>query len=53
MGEALPASDAGREDAVIEIRQLFEAEDFGEEFTPEMRRQEELLRVKAEKRAKA
>ena len=28
------------EDAVIEIRQLFEAEDFGEEFTPEMRRQE-------------
>jgi hypothetical protein len=41
------------EDAVIEIRQLFEAEDFGEEFTPEMRRQEELLRVKAEKRAKA
>ena len=26
------------EDAVIEIRQLFEAEDFGEEFTPEMRR---------------
>jgi len=41
------------EDAVIEIRQLFEAEDFGEEFTPEMRRQEELLRAKAEKRAKA
>jgi len=41
------------EDAVIEIRQVFEAEDFGEEFTPEMRRQEELLRGKAEKRAKA
>ena len=41
------------EDAVIEIRQLFEAEDFGEEFTPEMRRQEGLLRAKAEKRAKA
>ena len=41
------------EDAEIEIRQVFEAEDFGEEFTPEMRRQEELLRAKAEKRAKA
>jgi hypothetical protein len=41
------------EDAEIEIRQVFEAEDFGEEFTPEMRRQEELLRAKIEKRAKA
>jgi len=41
------------EDAVIEIRQLFEAEDFGEEFTPEMRKQEELLRAKVAKRAKA
>ena len=41
------------EDAVIEIRQVYEAEDFGEEFTPEMRRQEELLRGKADKLAKA
>src|ERR1700756_124831 len=41
------------EDAEIEIRQVFEAEDFGEEFTPEMRKQEELLRAKIEKRAKA
>jgi hypothetical protein len=41
------------EDAEIEIRQVFEAEDFGEEFTPEMRKQEELLRAKAAKRAKA
>ena len=41
------------EDAEIEIRQVFEAEDFGEEFTPEMRKQEELLRAKVEKRAKA
>lgn len=30
----------------IEIRQVFEAEDFGAEFTPELREQEELLRVK-------
>jgi hypothetical protein len=28
----------------IEIRQLYEAEDFGEEFTPELRAQEERLR---------
>jgi hypothetical protein len=31
----------------IEIRQVFEAEDFGEEFTPELREQEERLRAKA------
>lgn len=30
----------------IEIRQLFEAEDFGPEFTPELREQEEHLRKK-------
>ena len=41
------------EDAVIEIRQVYEAEDFGEEFTPEMHRQEELLRGKADKLAKS
>src|SRR5215208_199163 len=32
------------EDSDIEIRQVFEAEDFGEEFTPELREQEERLR---------
>jgi hypothetical protein len=31
-------------DAELEIRPLFEAEDFGEEFTPELRAQEERLR---------
>ena len=31
----------------IEIRQVFEAEDFGPEFTPELRQQEERLRVQA------
>ena len=30
----------------IEIRRIFEAEDFGEEFTPELREQEERLRSK-------
>jgi hypothetical protein len=29
----------------IEIRQVFEAEDFGAEFTPELRQQEERLRA--------
>jgi hypothetical protein len=32
------------EECEIEIRQLFEAEDFGAEFTPELREQEERLR---------
>ncbi|MFN0039488.1 MAG: YciI family protein [Burkholderiales bacterium] len=32
-------------DSEIEIRQVFEAEDFGEEFTPELREQEERLRA--------
>lgn len=34
-----------REDSDIEIRQIFEAEDFGAEFTPELREQEERLRA--------
>jgi hypothetical protein len=29
----------------VEIRQIFEAEDFGAEFTPELREQEERLRT--------
>ena len=31
----------------IEIRQVFEAEDFGAEFTPELREQEERLRAQS------
>jgi hypothetical protein len=31
----------------IEIRQVFEAEDFGTEFTPELREQEERIRAQA------
>ncbi len=34
----------------IEIRQVFEAEDFGEEFTPELREQEDRLRAELEQR---
>jgi hypothetical protein len=37
------------EESMLEIRPLFEAEDFGEEFTPELRAQEERLRNEAEK----
>jgi hypothetical protein len=34
----------------IEIRQVFEAEDFGAEFTPELREQEERLRAQIGKK---
>jgi hypothetical protein len=34
-------------EAVIEIRQVAEAEDFGDEFTPELREREERLREQA------
>ena len=43
MGQALPQPDA-RDESEIEIRQVFEAEDFGEEFTPELRAQEDRIR---------
>ena len=33
------------EDTEVEIRPVFEAEDFGAEFTPELRKQEERLRA--------
>ena len=33
------------EDAEVEIRQVFEAADFGDEFTPELREQEDKLRA--------
>jgi hypothetical protein len=37
------------EDSEIEIRPIFEAEDFGAEFTPELREQEERLREQISK----
>ena len=39
-------------DSEIEIRQVFEAEDFGAEFTPELRQQEDRIREIAEKNEK-
>jgi len=38
------------EDSDIEIRPIFEAEDFGEAFTPELRQQEERIMAQAAKR---
>jgi hypothetical protein len=38
------------EDAELEIRPIFEAEDFGEEFTPALRAQEERLRAEVERK---
>ncbi len=35
--------------AVLELRQIFEAEDFGDELTPELRAREENLRARSEK----
>jgi hypothetical protein len=40
------------EDCEVEIRQIFEAEDFGAALSPELREQEERLRAQAKKPAK-
>ncbi|PYK95064.1 MAG: dehydrogenase [Verrucomicrobia bacterium] len=41
------------EESEIEIRQVFKAEDFGAEFTPELRKKEERLRAQAEQLKRA
>lgn len=41
------------EEAILELRPVFEAEDFGEAFTPELRAQEERLRASIESQKKA
>jgi hypothetical protein len=38
----------GDTESDIEIRQVFEAEDFGEAFTPELREQEARIRARTE-----
>jgi hypothetical protein len=40
------------EESELEIRPVFEAEDFGSEFTPELRAQEERLRAEVERQRK-
>ena len=37
------------EDGELELRPIFEAEDFGKEFTPELREQEQRLRREVER----
>ncbi len=41
------------EDTEVEIRQVFENDDFGEAFTPELREQEDRTRAEAARLAKA
>ena len=41
------------EETEVEIRRVFEAADFGPEFTPELREQEERLRAQSERLSKA
>ncbi|NVJ07568.1 YciI family protein [Myxococcus sp. AM001] len=41
------------EESELEIRPVFEAEDFGAEFTPELRAQEDKLRAELEQKQKA
>ena len=41
------------EESVIEVRPVFEAEDFGAEYTPELRAQEERLRTEIERQQKS
>ncbi len=47
----IPAPEDPKEEGVIEIRPIFEAEDFGAEFTPELREQEDRLRAQTESNA--
>lgn len=41
------------EEGVLEIRPLFEADDFGQELTPELRAQEERLRAQIEQQRRS
>ena len=41
--------DSVEGDGEVEVRQIFEAEDFGAEFTPELREQEDRIRAQAAK----
>jgi hypothetical protein len=41
------------EEGELELRPVFEAEDFGEEFTPELRAQEDRIRAEIERQRKS
>ncbi len=42
-------AESSPSDAEVEIRPIFEAQDFGDEFTPELREQEDRIRAEAAK----
>jgi hypothetical protein len=44
----MPAPDEDADGAIVEIRPVFEIEDFGDEFTPELREREAALRARTE-----
>ncbi len=44
----IPAGDGDHDEAIVEIRPVFEAEDFGDELTPELREREAALRAQTE-----
>jgi hypothetical protein len=44
----IPSPDDDADTAIVEIRPVFEAEDFGDEFTPELREREAALRAQVE-----
>jgi hypothetical protein len=44
----MPAPDDGADEAIVEIRPVFDAEDFGAELTPELREREAALRAQVE-----
>jgi hypothetical protein len=44
----IPSPDDTTGDGTVEIRQIFETEDFGAELTPELRAQEDRLRAQVE-----
>jgi hypothetical protein len=44
----MPAPDDDADTAIVEVRPVFEAEDFGDELTPELREREAALRAQTE-----
>ena len=44
----MPSPTDGTDEPVVEIRPVFESEDFGDEFTPELRDREAALRAQTE-----
>ena len=44
----IPAPDADADGAIVELRPVFEAEDFGDELTPELREREAAIRAQTE-----